>query len=202
MQISFLDQASLWGQVFEIAVKRGVLQKLIHEKLLINNHPIVQHWQNFKNAAIKNHLIKSLKLTKDENSQAWVESMVRHLLVLGYGLGWTTMRECLKQTPVSKLKLEAIWCPLVFPGEVQKPDIEPEKTAQEFKQAFNLTGNPDLGLVEKGKPARADFLLWLSPDENSTTKKRDHFIFCFEFSYNVPSKLADFSHENAHREEV
>ena len=31
MQISFLDQASLWGQVFEIAVKRGVLQKLIHE---------------------------------------------------------------------------------------------------------------------------------------------------------------------------
>ena len=28
MQISFLDQASLWGQVFEIAVKRGVLRKL------------------------------------------------------------------------------------------------------------------------------------------------------------------------------
>lgn len=201
MQISFLDQASLWGQVFEIAVKRGVLQKLIHEKLLINNHPIVEHWQKFKNADIKNQLIKTLKLT-DQNYHEWVESMVRHLLVLGYGLGWTTTRECLKKTPVSKLKLEAIWCPLVFPGEVQKPDIEPEKTAKEFKQAFNLTGNPDLGLVEKGKPARADFLLWLSPDENSTTKKRDHFIFCFEFSYNVPNELADFSHENAHREEV
>ncbi|MDB9466168.1 hypothetical protein [Dolichospermum circinale] len=114
----------------------------------------------------------------------------------------TTTRECLKKTPVSKLKLEAIWCPLVFPGEIQKPDIEPEKTAKEFKQAFNLTGNPDLGLVKKGKPARADFLLWLSPDENSTTKKRDHFIFCFEFSYNAPNELAHFSHENAHREEV
>ena len=203
MQISFLDQASLWGQVFEIAVKRGVLQKLIHEKLLVDDHPVVEHWRNSKNADIKNQLIKSLKLT-DENSQAWVESMVRHLLVLGYGLGWTTMRECLKQTPISKLKLAAIWCPLVLPGEQKQIDSkeEREKTAQEFKQAFNLPGNPDSGLVNQGEPARADFLLWLSPDENSTTKKRDHFIFCFEFSYNVPSKLADFSHENAHREEV
>lgn len=201
MEISFLDQASLWGQVFEIAVKRGVLQKLIHEKLLFEDHPLVEHWRKFKNSDIKQQLIKSLKLT-DENSQAWVESMVRHLLVLGYGLGWTTTRESLKETPVSKLKLAAIWCPLVLPGEVQKPDVEPEKTTQEFKGTFNLPGNPDLGLVQKGQPARADFLLWLSPDENSTSKKRDHFIFCFEFSYNVPSKLADFSHENAHREEV
>ncbi len=201
MQISFLDQASLWGQVFEIAVKRGVLQKLIHEKLLVDDHPVFEHWRNFKNADIKQQLIKSLKLT-DENSQTWVESMIRHLLVLGYGLGWTTTRECLKKTPVSKLKIEAIWCPLVFPGEEQKPDVEPEKTTQEFKDTFNLPGNPDLGLVKQGQPARADFLLWLSPDENSTSKKRDHFIFCFEFSYNVPSKLADFSHENAHREEV
>ena len=121
MQISFLDQASLWGQVFEIAVKRGVLQKLIHEKLLVDDHPVVEHWRNSKNADIKNQLIKSLKLT-DENSQAWVESMVRHSLVLGYGLGWTTMRECLKQTPISKLKLAAIWCPLVLPGEQKQID--------------------------------------------------------------------------------
>jgi hypothetical protein len=96
MQISFLDQASLWGQVFEIAVKRGVLQKLVHAKLLLENHPVVEEWQKYKNADIKNNLIKSLKLT-DQNSQEWVESMLRHLLVLGYGLGWTTTRECLKK---------------------------------------------------------------------------------------------------------
>ena len=46
MQISFLDQASLWGQVFEIAVKRGVLRKLVHAKLLLENHPVVEQlWQ-------------------------------------------------------------------------------------------------------------------------------------------------------------
>ena len=201
MQISFLDQASLWGQVFEIAVKRGVLRKLVHAKLLSENHPVVEEWQKYKNADIKNNLIKSLKLT-DQNSQEWVESMLSHLLVLGYGLGWTTTRECLKKTPVAKLKLEAIWCPLLFPGQEQKPDVEPEVTAREFKQAFNLSGNPDSGLVKQGKPARADFLLWLSPNQNSTSKKCSDFIFCFEFSYNAPKKLADFRNETAHREEV
>ena len=84
--------------MFEIAVKRGVLQNLIHQKLLADNHPVVENWQKFKNGDIHNQLIKSLKLT-DANTQEWVETMVRHLLVLGYGLGWTATRECLKQIP-------------------------------------------------------------------------------------------------------
>jgi len=199
MQTSFLNQASLWGQVFEIVVKRGVLQYLIHQKLISEQDAILQPWRETKNAHIHNQLVKALNST-DPNAQAWVSTMVRHLMGLGYGLGWTAMRECLKSIPISQPQLAAIWCPLVLPGE-PTADVEREKTAQEFQQAFQLPGNPDEGLVNRGQPARADFLLWLSSGKSSV-KKLQHFLLCLEFSYNAPPKLADFRTETAHLEEM
>jgi hypothetical protein len=82
MQLSFLLQASVWGQVFEIAVKRGVLLHLIHQGLLPDNHRVLEPWQAVKNADIENQLVKTLKLT-DTNARVWAGTMVRHLLVLG-----------------------------------------------------------------------------------------------------------------------
>ncbi|MDJ0678023.1 MAG: helicase-related protein, partial [Calothrix sp. MO_167.B42] len=199
MQLSFLDQASLWGQVFEIVVKRGVLQYLIYQQLIREEDSALQPWRETKNAHIYNQLVKTLNLT-DPNAQAWVSTMVRHLMGLGYGLGWTAMRECLKSIPINQPQLTAIWCPLILPGEQIEPDAEKKKTAQEFQQAFHLPGNPDEGLVNRGKPARADFLLWLSSGKSS--KNLQHFLLCLEFSYNVPTKLADFTTESAHLEEM
>lgn len=121
MQLSFLLQASVWGQVFEIAVKRGVLLHLIHQGLLPDKHRVLEPWQAVKNADIENQLVKTLKLT-DTNAREWAGTMVRHLLVLGYGLGWTAMRECLKHNPVARAKLEAIWCPLTLPGQLSGSD--------------------------------------------------------------------------------
>lgn len=201
MEIPFLEQASIWGQVFEIAVKRGVLQNLIHQKLLADNHPVLQPWEDVKNGDIYNQLEKTMKLT-DVNTQEWVKTMVRHLLVLGYGLGWTATRECLKQIPIRQPNLTAIWCPLLLPGQQEQREEEKEKTAQEFKEAFNLPGKADSELVKTGQPARADFLLWLSSKQESKSNKCEHFLLCLEFSYNAPAKLADFSHETAHREEI
>jgi len=200
MELSFLEQASAWGQMFEIAVKRGVLQNLMHQRLLTDQCLSLKPWQEVKNSDIHSQLVKTLKLT-DPNAKEWVSSMVRHLLGLGYGLGWTVARECLKGIPIRQPQLAAIWCPLVLPGQQMQRDVEQEKTAQEFKEAFNLTGQIDLGLVKTGQPARADFLLWLSSGE-STRKKIRHFLLCLEFSYNAPIKLADFSTETAHRQEI
>ncbi|MDJ0621009.1 MAG: helicase-related protein [Calothrix sp. MO_192.B10] len=200
MQLSFLEQASVWGQVFEIAVKRGVLHNLIHQKLLTNQEPVLQPWQQAKIADIYSQLVKTFNLS-DPNAKEWVSTMVRHLLVQGYGLGWTAVRECLKSIPVRQPQLAAIWCPLVLPGEKMQREEERDKTAQEFQQAFHLPAPPDLGLVNTGKPARADFLLWLSSGK-STVKKLEHFLLCLEFSYNAPPKLADFRTEIAHREEM
>ncbi|MEQ8467884.1 helicase-related protein [Coleofasciculus sp. E1-EBD-02] len=218
MQLSFLEQASIWGQVFEIAVKRGVLQKLIHQGLLPNDHSVLQPWQAIKNANIYSELVRTLKLT-DTNAQEWAKTMVRHLLVLGYGLGWTTMREYLKNSPVRKTKLEAIWCPLTLLGQQRQYDEETEQTAQAFQAAFNLSGQPDRALLQQGQPGRADFLLWLSSNEKTQRNLRhkygrshsqklqkrqkfDNFILCLEFSYNAPTKLVDFSTEMPHREEI
>ena len=124
-----------------------MLQKLIHQELLNSEHPVLKPWQSIKNGDIYNQLVKSFNLT-DPNAKEWVGTMVRHLLVLGYGLGWTAIREYLKQNPSHKAELVAIWCPLVLPGEQIQFDAEKETTAREFKHAFNLPGQPDLALVK------------------------------------------------------
>jgi hypothetical protein len=217
MESSLLQQASIWGQVFEIAVKRGVLQQLIHRNLLLNDHPVLQPWQSHKNADVSHQLVKAFKIT-DANNKEWVETMLRHLLVLGYGLGWTAMRECLNpnHSQIRQPKLEAIWCPLTLPDQRMQRDEEKEETAKAFQEAFNLPGKPDENLVKRGQPARADFILWLSnessPPKDSKTdlfqskdpkrKKIENLIICLEFSYNAPLKFADFQKEAPHREEM
>ncbi|MEJ6484532.1 helicase-related protein [Nostoc punctiforme UO1] len=223
MESSFLQQASIWGQVFEIAVKRGVLQQLIHRNLLLNDHPVLQPWQSHKNADVSQQLVKEFKIT-DPNHKEWVETMLRHLLVLGYGLGWTAMRECLNHSQIKQPKLEAIWCPLTLPDQQMQRDEEQEETAKAFQEAFKLP-KPDENLVKRGQPARADFILWLSnessPNRNTEEiipsedfksafsqpkdikrKKIENLIICLEFSYNAPIKFADFQKEAPHREEI
>lgn len=224
MELSFLEQASIWGQVFEIAVKRGVLKQLMDKKLILNDHQELQPWQFYKNADIYHQLVKAFKLT-DPNAKEWLETMLHHLLVLGYGLGWTTMRECLKHSCIRQPKLEAIWCPLTLPGQQMQRDEEQEKTVKAFQDAFKLPELLDLNLVSQGQPARADFIVWLSNESSSdretedliltkpdkslpsrrkdlTRKKIDNLILCLEFSYNAPSKIADFRTEAPHREEI
>ncbi|MEH1792171.1 helicase-related protein [Nostoc sp.] len=224
MESSLLQQASIWGQVFEIAIKRGVLQQLIHRNLLLNDHPVFQLWQSHKNADISHQLVKAFKIT-DPNHKEWVETMLRHLLVLGYGLGWTAMRECLNHSQIRQPKLEAIWCPLTLPGQQMQRDEEKEETAKAFQETFNIPGKPDENLVKRGQPARADFILCLSnelsPDRNTEEiilsedfksafsqpkdikrKKIENLIICLEFSYNAPIKFADFQKEAPHREEM
>lgn len=214
MESSLLQQASIWGQVFEIAVKRGVLQQLIRRNLLLNDHPVLQPWQSHKNADVSHQLVKKFKIT-DPNNKEWVETMLRHLLVLGYGLGWTAMRECLNHSQIRQPKLEAIWCPLTLPDQQMQRDEEKEETAKAFQEAFKLP-KPDENLVKRGQPARADFILWLSnesspPKDGKTDlfqskdpkrKKIENLIICLEFSYNAPLKFADFQKEAPHREEM
>ncbi|MEP1079578.1 hypothetical protein NDI52_29655 [Leptolyngbya sp. PL-A3] len=214
MEPSFLNQSSNLGRVFEIAVQRGVLEWLIHEGLLDGQHQVLEPWRKARNSDIYTRLIQALDLS-DPYAQDWAKTAVRHLLVLGYGLGWTAIRECLGHSALRKPRLEAIWCPLVLPGVEIQRDEEVEATAQAFQSTFDLPGHCDLGWVRQGQPARADFLLWLSSGRQNSrqreerekrkegkTAKANHAIFCLEFSYNAPGKLADFRSEEAHREEI
>jgi hypothetical protein len=204
MKSSDLEQASIWGQIFEITVKRGVIAYLLHSELLTENHPQLTHWKNTKISQLNkqlNQALKTLLPVQDTYIEQWIEAYFRHLLVLGYGLGWTTMRECLKYQPSRQMKLAAIWCPLSLPNQTDPRDVEREKTAQEFHQTWGISGFIDQTLLDQGQPARADFLLWLSPQENQK-KITEDFILCFEFSYNAPLELIDFNLESSHCQEI
>ncbi|WP_204104330.1 MULTISPECIES: helicase-related protein [Spirulina sp. CCY15215] len=210
MQNNGLNNTSVWGRVFEISVQRGILAYLIHSQLLDREHPQFSDWKETKINQLIKQLFLVLQVT-DENSKQWIQDYVRYLLIFGYGLGWSTLRECFKHQfnfkPAKKMKLEAIWCPLTLPG-VDDPrfaedpqNIERQKTILAFCEAFKLpTIEPSI--VNKGYPARADFLLWLSPRYSETKRRKDDYILCFEFSYNGLREFKDFSREISHCEEI
>lgn len=204
METDFLLQASTWGRVFEIAVQRGVIAYLVQQNLLSLEHPSLEGWRGYKVADVTQGVVRDLHIT-DQNVRDWVESNIRHLLVFGYGLGWSTMREYLTRNASKHHQIEAIWAPLSLPGVEEPYDEEIEKTAFAFKQAFKLPGPTDIALLQRGQPGRADFLLWLKAAEASTrrsSKRPENVILCLEFSYNAPPKLADFRTEEPHCNEV
>ncbi|MFW6296391.1 MAG: hypothetical protein ACOC04_04290, partial [Halothece sp.] len=201
-----LEQAVIWGRVFEISVQRGILAYLLHDHLLDEKHPQLENWRDFRVSQLNKSLIRALKEkttlpVQDPHLEQWIQDYLRHLLVLGYGLGWSTIRECLKQKPSRRMQLEAFWCPLTLPGIADPREEEKQKTALDFNQAFQLSGMIDQGLVEQGRPARADFLLWLSSSQE-TKRTPEDLILCFEFSFNAPSELADFTLESSHCQEI
>jgi hypothetical protein len=209
MKADRLAQAEVWGRTFEIAVQRGVLAYLLHCNLLTSKHPQLAPWQKFKISDLIQSIYQSIKdktslVIQDENIKKWIDAYIRHILVLGYGLGWTAVRECLQHQPTRKMHLEALWCPLTFPDLEDSRETEPYKTARQFHEAFKLSGSVNSSLVFQGEPGRADFLLWLSPtlDTLNRRKPTPDFILCFEFSYNAPLELADFSLETNHCQEI
>ncbi|WP_413162682.1 helicase C-terminal domain-containing protein [Capilliphycus salinus ALCB114379] len=205
-----LEQTQIWGRVFEIAVQRGVLAHLLHSYSLNEEHPQLEPWRKVSINKLSKHLIQAFKNTTtlpvhDNSVEERVQEYLRHLLILGYGLGWTSLRECLNHyKPSRSMKLEAFWCPLTLPGETDNRELEPKKTAEEFYQAFNLLDYIDSSIVTQGQPGRADFLLWLSPTEEQLKKRQppEDFILCFEFSFNAPLELKNFRLETSHCEEI
>lgn len=198
--LSFPIQASYWGQVFEVAVQRGVLAYLLEQKVLTPDHPSLEPWQNLRVSLLSERLLRALRLS-DPEAQAWAKSGVDYLLLLGYGLGWTTLREWfLTVTKPQHYELAGLWCPLTLPGVDRERESERRGTAEAFQRAFPqlfpADGRIDEGLVSTGKPGRADVLLWLTDPKG---RKAD-LVLVLELSYNVsPELLQDYGAETAHR---
>lgn len=204
MEPDLLLQASTWGRVFEIAVQRGVIAYLVQHHHLSLGHPALAGWQSYRVADVTQGVLRQLNIA-DQNLKEWVESHIRHLLVFGYGLGWSTLREYLTRNATQHHQLEALWVPLTLPEVEKRSEEAKEATALAFKQAFNLHGPVDPALLWPGHPGNADFLLWLKADPVTPRRRRKHpenLILCLEFSYNAPPKLADFRTESPHCREV
>lgn len=197
-QLTFQQQAVIWGKAYEIFVKRGVLGCLADKELIQLDDPHLRPWRDTKVSHVHRAVIGELDII-DEMVKEQTHSALQHMSAVAYGLGYTAMREYLKRLtqPLENkaLAVRALWCPLTLPG----PDdfeAEREKACTEIHTLLGLSGQVDPALADKGMPARADFLLWLSGSH-----KEDHLLVQ-EYSYDMPSSMGDFREEDAHLDEL
>lgn len=198
-ELSFQQQAVVWGQAYEVLVKRGVLACLVERKLLPPTHSRLAAWNETRLLNVSSSISRELDLL-DDSSKDVVKSAVEHMALTAYGLGYTTMREYLK--PLSRrlengsLKLRALWCPLSLPGSSSASEEARLANREAFVKEFGIAGLADPALSNKGMPANADFLLWLSGES------REDFLLVQEYSYDMPSELGDFRDQDTHLEEL
>jgi hypothetical protein len=207
MAASPIERYSLWGQLFEIAVKRGVLTALLGSQVS-NVDKLddlgLEPWSALSAIDVYVALAKELGEV-DPNLKIRTRETARHLFELGMGLGQTAIREYLVKLKyhTESYAIKALWCPLQLPvsqGASNEDTFhkESQHALLEFLKAFGQEGQVDNTLIKKGQPVRADFLLWLEPNHI----KIDRELLCLEFSLNGLPETADYTNPEAHLDEL
>src|SRR6266851_8949053 len=182
-----LDQfaAAVWGDLYEVAVKRGCLAFLASEGLLGHN-PLLAGWNSTVVESLHDHLYAQLDIV-DRSERARHSSTLSHLLVVGYGLGWTVLREAVgRVSGESQRHTQGLHCPLHLPDRRGgSHDFGSSSPAVDFWSAMRIDGTPDAGWNSKGEAANADFFLWLVAGGHN-------HLFALEFSLNAPAGAEDF----------
>ncbi len=198
-ELPFQKQAELWGQAYEVLVKRGVLACLVERKLLAIDHPLLQPWKDARLLDVSKALNLKLGIL-DETVRDQVKAAVEHMALTAYGVGYTATREYLKFVgkPLinGRLRLRALWCPLVLPGDTREPALRMGEDRVAFHKEFGMLGLQDPELSGKGQPANADFVLWLSGEY------REDFLLVQEYSFDMPREMPDFRDQHAHLDEL
>ncbi len=201
-ELTFHQQAVLWGQAYEVLVKRGVLACLIEQGLIERNRPGLERWRELKLLDVSRSLTKELNIL-DEAARDVIKAGVRQLALTAYGVGYTATREYLKAVRKNfaknpdVLKVKALWCPLMLPGESTLEQSARAENREAFYKELGLTGIVDPDWSRKGQPANADFLLWLSAGA-----PKDDYLLVQEYSYDMPGSLGDFREQGAHLDEL
>lgn len=197
--LNAIQRHSLWGQVFEIAAKRGVLTSLLVSHVKKPDDLGLEPWHNADIGAVYNAIAREIREV-DPNEKRQTLAAVQHLFQLGMGLGQTVMREYLKalKPDAENYYIRALWCPLQMPRVQGDFDTEEEDSLHSFWYRFGQIGPPDPKLTNKGYPVRADFLLWLDTEFEALPNQ----LLCIEFSLNgLPEKI-NFSESEAHLDEL
>jgi hypothetical protein len=195
---AFQQQAAVWGQAFEVLVKRGVLACLVDKGHVSQHHPALAEWRTARLGHLYAAVVRELHIL-DDAAVAQVKAGCQHMAVVAYGLGYTAMRDYLKRIegPLRRkaLQVRALWCPLTLPGP-HDAAAAIAAARQAMHERLGLPGSPDPALAQRGMPAHADFLLWLSGSHN------EDFLLVQEYSYDMPGQPGDFREEEAHLEEL
>jgi len=207
-ETSLHQQAVLWGQAYEILTKRGVIDYLVESRMIDIESPWLQPWRTHTLPNVSAAIISDLGLV-DPDAPDRVTAAVEHMALTSFGMGYTLMRhyhEAIKSSIGSsrkpffdnKLKVKALWCPLTMPtlSHTELYEVRREKLIQDFAVTFGLRGVPDPEWANKGKPANADFMLWLDYDDKHT------FLLVQEYAYDSPGELGDFQKPEAHLREL
>jgi hypothetical protein len=201
---SLHQQAVLWGQAYEILAKRGAIDYLVERGMIDIESPWLQAWRTHTLPNVSAAIIAALGIT-DPDAPDRVTAAVEHMALTALGAGHTLMRHYLdairstvKPFIAGKLTVKALWCPLNMPATSSATPYEArrEKLIKDFAATFGLRGTPDPQWADKGKPANADFILWLEYDGKQT------FLLVQEYSYDSPGELVDFRGPEKHLEEL
>lgn len=210
--LPFHQQAVLWGQAYEVLVKRGVLACLVEQKLVTRDRPGLDRWQTLKLLDVSRALTEEFNIL-DEDGRETLKAAVRHLALTAYGMGYTAMREYLKAVRTrfarnpDALRIKALWCPLVLPGESTQDEDAKARIREDFhrellrhlssekKRKHNFPDFADPHWSRKGQPANADFLLWFEAP-------KEDYLLVQEYSYDMPGSIGNFREQGAHLDEL
>jgi hypothetical protein len=191
--------ADLVGDVFEILVKRGVIGCLLDAALLDPRHPCLAAWNELRFGQLAEHLLRQADVTDPTYEQA-VVSVVDHMAVAAYGLGWTCMREYLRHRghfeERGRLDIDGLWSPLELKDRTHDRRKRDAETLSAYWSAMQLPGEPRRRCMERGAPARADFAM------TTQSARGERNLVVLEFSLNVAPEPSDFRREIAHLEEL
>lgn len=197
--LPFQKQAELWGQAYEVLVKRGVLACLIEWKLLDPKRALQQPWHDSRLLDVSKALNQKLEIL-DETAREQVKAAVEHVALTAYGVGYTSTREYLsaigKPLHTGKLKLRALWCPLTMPGVAKELGPRLAHDREAFHREFGMQGIVDEQLSGKGEAANSDFTLWLSGEH------KEDYLLVQEYSFDMPREMPDFRDQEAHLDEL
>jgi hypothetical protein len=197
---TFHEQSVIWGQAYEVMVKRGVISCLIERKLLTPEHPSLQAWSKLRLLDLTSAVVDSLDIL-DTTARDVVTSQVRQMALTAFGVGYTATREYLRaidaqaRSAKRPLQLRSLWCPLALPGASGFSEEQQAANRQAFAAAFGLGEPIDSRWSHKGYPANADFVAWFSGPKSD-------FLLVQEYSFDMVGEVADFREQGAHLDEL
>lgn len=186
---------AVWGDVFEVAVKRGFLAELLDRGLVDARTPGLAEWSDGSVAGIR-RTVREQYPTAAGNVLSRASKYTGHLLAVGGFLGRTVARAWADKRVDDGSAIEAVWCPLSLPDRLSgETGSDGRDLLAEFAAVTGLEA-PNAEMAKAGGAARADFLIV------GRTRKGKRFLLCVEFSHHAPEDPGDMGRGDAHLAEV
>lgn len=186
------------GRIYELFVKRGLIAGLV-ERNMLQESLLDEEWQEISflevmasaKKALSAHYEMARRYSTQEartNAIEALDSVIEYLFLIGQGHGLTVMRRYLDMLDDRHgCRVEYIWAPpdLAARKESGAYDNSSEgrsNVADRFRNAFGLSEAriEDSRLVNKGCPARSDFMMVLASED-----KTERHLFVAEISLNA-----------------